>query len=677
MNFKLMDLGSVIKMRDCIAGLTKLDFAAYDHSGRLLIPPIFHDPIIEAFSSSELGKKEQKDYLNGGIEKAFFRKSPSMFKGPMNQYHYFIPLQFGDTGLILVGNAFYASVNDLEDFFASKGDSYGLFKEHMNLWAKKIIPSDIKKVSETYKNIYLLFNLSVKDNYEKNIHLERYRKIMTIMELFSEIEKDISDEKLYSLLADAIIFLFGGDTVSVMVRTNDSFIPVLTTGSLKKQVESVSLGCAHSSISDVLENHRPFACTDTVEMLRIGYPDDITSIHLFPFSIKDETFGLLGVFNSQFSEYDIETISRMCSFAAFLLNTITSQKMFTAHLNSLTTMDSALNLNPTSEDTDTIYESIVEVSSKLMNAEKVSLMLPEQNREELFIKAVKGINKWIAKNIRVKVGDGIAGKVYKEGKPMMVSDIEKNLSTKARPNYKTNSFVSIPLKIGDETIGVLNLADKVSGEVFSESDMEFLRYFASYASVAIKGAHYFSISEQMKTLSITDSLTGLFNRRYFDDRLFEELQRAIRYDSVFSLVIFDIDDFKLFNDTEGHVAGDGILNIVADISRKSIRSIDILARFGGDEFAIIMPQTERDEAFLVVERVRKNIKELMPINWKNFPHEKITVSIGIAAFAADLKDAKSLIKNADRALYMAKVSGKDRTMAWEASDPMPRGNPSL
>lgn len=677
MNSNLMDLGSVIKMRDCIAGLTKLDFAVYDHSGHLLIPPIFLDPIIEAFSSSELGKKEQKDYLKGGIKKALIRKSPSMFKGPMNQYHYFIPFQFGDAGLILVGNAFYSSVNDLEEFFASKGYNYGLSTEHIKLFAKKIIPSDIKKVSETYENIYQLFNLSVKGNYEKNIHLERYRKIMTIMELFSEIEKDISDKNLYNLLADAIIFLFGGDTVSIMVRTNERFIPVLTTGSLKKQVESVSLGCTHSRISDVLKNHRPFVCTDTVELLRIGYPDDITSIYLFPFSVKDETFGLLGVFNSQFPEDDIETISRMCSFAAFLLNSITSQKMFTAHLNSLTTMNSALNLNPTSDDTDTIYESIVEVSSKLMNAEKVSLMLPEQNKEELFIKAVKGINKWIAKNIRVKVGDGIAGKVYKEGKPIMVSDIEKNLSTKARPNYKTNSFVSIPLRIGDETIGVLNLADKVSGEVFSESDMEFLRYFASYASIAIKGAHYFSISEQMKTLSITDSLTELFNRRYFDDRLFEELQRAIRYDSVFSLVIFDIDDFKLFNDTEGHVAGDEILNIVADISRKSIRSIDILARFGGDEFAIIMPQTERDEAFLMVERVRKNIKELMPISWKNFPHEKITVSIGIATFAADLKDAKSLIKNADRALYMAKVSGKDRTMAWEAADPVHRENPSL
>jgi diguanylate cyclase (GGDEF)-like protein len=229
--------------------------------------------------------------------------------------------------------------------------------------------------------------------------------------------------------------------------------------------------------------------------------------------------------------------------------------------------------------------------------------------------------------------------------------------------------MSIPLKIGDETIGVLNIADKAGGEVFSEADAEFIRYFASYASIAIKGAHYYSMSEEMRTLSITDPLTGLFNRRYFDNRVFEELQRGIRYESVSSLAIFDIDDFKLFNDTEGHVAGDEILKAIAHISRESLRSIDIIARFGGEEFVIIMPQTDKDEAFLVAERVRKNIKELIPKSWKKFPREKITVSMGIASFPADGKDVKALIKNTDRALYQAKVSGKDRTVIWGSKNP--------
>lgn len=225
----------------------------------------------------------------------------------------------------------------------------------------------------------------------------------------------------------------------------------------------------------------------------------------------------------------------------------------------------------------------------------------------------------------------------------------------------------MPLKIGSETIAVLNLADKVSGEIFSEDDMEFLRSFASYVSIALEGAHYYRMSEHLRTLSITDSLTGLFNRRYFDDRLFEEFQRAVRYKSVFSLAIFDIDDFKLFNDTEGHVAGDEVLKSIANISRESMRSIDIVARYGGEEFSVIMPQTDRDVAFQVAERLRENIRDLIQLRWEKFPNENITISIGIATYPQDGKDMRTLIDNADKALYKAKVSGKDRTVAWTES----------
>jgi diguanylate cyclase (GGDEF)-like protein len=494
------------------------------------------------------------------------------------------------------------------------------------------------------------------------------------MELFSEVDKDISEEKVHSLLCDAITYLFGGDTVSILVQEHGVFTPVLTAGSLRKHVESISLS-RNNAISEAVEKRRTYISTEAIELLRLGYPEAVTSIHLFPLSVKDETYGLLAVFNSQFEKEDMETITKLCWFTTFLLTTIISHKIVRTKIDSLTAMNLALDLSPAFQNPDMLYETIVEVSSQLINAERASLMLPEEEQMELLIKAVKGINKWIAKNIRVRVGEGIAGRVYKEGRPLIVTDIERNLSTHKKPSYRTGSFVCIPLKIGDETIGVLNFADKGSGEVFSEADMEFIRYFASYASIAIKGSQYYSMSEEMRTLSITDSLTGLFNRRYFDDRFFQELQRTIRYDSMFSLAIFDIDDFKLFNDTEGHAAGDEVLKAVSDISRESLRSIDILARFGGEEFAIIMPQTEKNEAFFVAERVRKNIKELMPVRWKNFPREAVTVSIGIAAFPADGKDTKTLIKNADKALYQAKVNGKDRTVIWGSHDPSVREAP--
>jgi diguanylate cyclase (GGDEF)-like protein len=661
-----IDLGRIIEYRDSISGLTCLDFSVYDSRGSLLVPSMSEDPLLRIFLHSETAKKEHDTFIKRSIENSFFRKGASVIRGPLNQYHCFIPAQAGDICLVFAGNAFYLSRKDLEDL-ESKGSTYGLSPHELESWAKGVVLGELGEITEECEHVYRLFNLSMNDMHEATLNIERYRRARIIIDLLSEIKEDMDEYKIYNLLADAILFLFGGETVSLMIRSDDKFAPILTKGRLKEKVEGIMLRGHHPVIADAIQRNKPLVCTEAFQLLRSGYPADITSLHLFPMSQKDETFGLLGVFNSFFPNDDIDNISKLCSIIGFIVKTSRSKERYAKHISDISAIDFAAIGTPAFTNPDTLYESIVEISSRLMHTERASLMLPEEEQGELRIKTVKGIDKWVAGNIRVGIGEGIAGKVYKEGQPLVVTDMERTLATQKKPNYRTRSFVSLPLKIGDEAIGVLNLADRINGEVFSEEDMKFLQHFASCASLAIKGAHYCRKLEEMRTLSITDSLTGLFNRRYFDDRLFEELQRAIRYDSFFTLAISDIDDFKLFNDTEGHLEGDEVLKSIADISRESVRSIDIVARFGGEEFAIIMPQTEKDEALLVAERTRKNIKELMSRSWEKFPRKEITVSIGIATFPSDGKDAKTLIRNADKALYRAKVSGKDRTVTWDAA----------
>lgn len=171
---------------------------------------------------------------------------------------------------------------------------------------------------------------------------------------------------------------------------------------------------------------------------------------------------------------------------------------------------------------------------------------------------------------------------------------------------------SIPLKVENKTIGVLNISDKITGEVFSEEDLILLRSFATYASIVLERSSYYNLSEILKELSNTDSLTRLFNRRYFEGRFFEELQRSNRHNLESSLAMIDIDDSKLFNDTEGHLAGDEVLKNVSNIAKECVRVIDVISRFGGEEFVVIMPQTDKNEAFLVAERIRKSVKEQIP-----------------------------------------------------------------
>jgi diguanylate cyclase (GGDEF)-like protein len=300
----------------------------------------------------------------------------------------------------------------------------------------------------------------------------------------------------------------------------------------------------------------------------------------------------------------------------------------------------------------------------LAEAEKGSLMLCENGSGYLAIKAAKGINKRLLGEIKVRAGDGIAGKVFEDGVPIMVSDIEQDdqLPLNRRPRYKTGSFISIPLVSTEKIIGVLNISDKISGDVFSEEDLVLLQPFAAYASIAIERTLYYNLVGFLKESSITDSLTGLFNRRYFEDRLFEELNRSERYGLPFSLALIDVDDFKLFNDTEGHLAGDDALKGISAIAKDSLRIIDVIARFGGEEFAVIMPQTEKEEAFAVVERIRKAVRERLPRTWETFPREHITICIGVSTFPDDGKNRSDLIRNADKALYSANMQGKDRTV---------------
>lgn len=339
--------------------------------------------------------------------------------------------------------------------------------------------------------------------------------------------------------------------------------------------------------------------------------------------------------------------------------------MTAEHINLVSVLNHAASgLNLMFDKPEILYKSILDTAVELSKAGRGSLMLADNDKEELSIIAVHGINKWLVEKVKIVPGEGIAGKVFRERTPIISRDIEKDFSIRKKTAYRTASFISIPLLIGKELIGILNVSDKTTGDVFIDDDLAIIRNFANYASIAIKSLSYYNLAEQMKELSMTDHLTGLFNRRYFQDRLAEELDRSERHDLSFSLCIIDIDDFKLFNDTEGHPAGDELLKNLTQVINKSLRATDVLARIGGEEFAVIMPQTDKDEAFFVAERIRTTVREKLDRSWNLYPKEDITISIGISSYPFDNDNPKKLIRNADKALYTAKMRGKNKTFLW-------------
>jgi diguanylate cyclase (GGDEF)-like protein len=311
-----------------------------------------------------------------------------------------------------------------------------------------------------------------------------------------------------------------------------------------------------------------------------------------------------------------------------------------------------------------LYDTIVKKSMELVGAEKGSLMILDDT--VLSVKAALGIDRTFAESLKVKLGESISGSIAKKGEPVVVRDIERAIpSRKNRPRYRTKSFISIPLKVGSNVIGVINVSDKITGEVFSDEDLNMVLSFANYASIALERETYYTMSEELKTISMTDPLTGIFNRRYFLQRLLEEVERVRRHNDCFAILIVDIDDFKAFNDKYGHLAGDEGLKGASSAIRDGVRAIDVVARLGGEEFGVILPSTRKQDSHIIAERIRKAV-ERMRIPQEKFPiKEGMTVSIGMAEFPYDAANIEELINNADKAMYRAKSLGKNRVICYE------------
>ena len=294
-------------------------------------------------------------------------------------------------------------------------------------------------------------------------------------------------------------------------------------------------------------------------------------------------------------------------------------------------------------------------------------MLLNETVGTLEIAAARGMTPSLAKTMSVSFGEGIAGKVAKSGFPMLVNDIERDSRTASnnRPRFKTKSFVSLPLETKDRLIGVLNLADKSSGGSFTEADLNLVQTFTKHAVLMIDRAATLEKAGQFEQLSITDPLTGLYNRRFLEDRLQEEFSRSSRQQQNFCVILADLDSFKVYNDICGHLAGDNALKKVAAQMRRSARDMDVVTRYGGEEFCLILPGTGKKESLFVGERIRRAIEAETFPGENHLPLGRLTISLGIASFPTDGTTANELIHAADLALYRAKELGRNRLVLYE------------
>ena len=305
-----------------------------------------------------------------------------------------------------------------------------------------------------------------------------------------------------------------------------------------------------------------------------------------------------------------------------------------------------------------LHRFIVERMAQAVDSETGSLAMYLASENALAVVATYGYPSVLVDHVRVKPGEGVLGRVFATRRAECAQVPASVPQSMRQRRYRGDSYMAVPLRSGDSVLGVVSVTEPAGKSVFTRDDLAVLRAYAVPAALALSGETLRDQAADLEHLATVDALTGISNRRHFDKRLTEEIQRSRREHSELALLMIDIDDFKALNDARGHQSGDAVLRDVADILRRSIRSFDVCARYGGEEFAILMPGASTSTAYQIAERIRRHTEAHFSDNWRYSAGVRPTLSIGVANATGETSGS-ALVETADAALLWAKAAGKN------------------
>lgn len=462
-------------------------------------------------------------------------------------------------------------------------------------------------------------------------------------------------------------------TLALLLRERGTFVPACFKGRYDHAPLHIEIGLKDARLFATAKAASSLVVRETAEgfkpagSIRKQAIGSEKTAELFPLIVGDEVKAALIVGDSELTDEKRRAISAYCREIALplevlrLRHELEQRARFAEHLQNFGERISTAGAGET-------YDAILRMSADLLHAERGSLLLFDEASNELAVKAAVGPRAEVSRETRVRMGEGIAGSVLSEGRPLVVRDVESfgHTPAPAERSYKTKSFICYPISIGGRKVGVLNITDKAGGGSYDDIDLSLIESIAPQMAMALDRADWQEKANQFQLMSITDPLTGMLNRRYLIERLAEELKRSKRQEYPMSFMMIDIDDFKLYNDRNGHQAGDLALEMAAQCLKSALRSADVASRYGGEEFCILLPQTSLEEGISIAERIRRRITRVRFPHGKSQPLGSVTVSIGVSAFSPTLETPQTIIEAADRALYLAKHRGKNRVEAFAA-----------
>ncbi|MGD1156406.1 MAG: sensor domain-containing diguanylate cyclase [Terriglobia bacterium] len=310
-------------------------------------------------------------------------------------------------------------------------------------------------------------------------------------------------------------------------------------------------------------------------------------------------------------------------------------------------------------DLQKILQTIMEKISDLLQPDTWSLLMLDEKTQELYFEIAIGSGADKLKDVRLKLGEGVAGWVAQHGEPVLVEDVRNDARFTPKvdelTHTETRSIVCVPIKARGHVLGVVELVNALGRPSFGVEDIPILKSLADYAAIALENARYV---QRIHELTITDDCTALYNARHLNFVLDTEIYRSNRYGYEFSVIFIDLDYFKQVNDVHGHLVGSKLLWMIGDLIKGNLRMIDYAFRYGGDEFVVLLPQTSKENALLVVRRVRELLNSRVFFSEERMDI-KVTASFGIASFPVDGRTRKELLLKADEAMYLVKNTTRD------------------
>lgn len=309
-----------------------------------------------------------------------------------------------------------------------------------------------------------------------------------------------------------------------------------------------------------------------------------------------------------------------------------------------------------------ILKIIMEKTADFIKAEGWSILLIDRERQELVFEAAAGEAGQKLIGMRLNLNQGVAGWVARTGKSLIVADVSKDRrfydGVDKKTKFTTKSILCVPMKSRDEIIGVVEVVNKIGGEPFTKDDLEIFENLVQHITIALRNAQ---IYRKMEETSLTDDLTKLYNTRYCNQVLDTLIRERIPTRAKISLIFFDVDFFKLVDDNYGHLVGSETLKLIGERTRSVIRGRDIAVRYGGDEYIIILPDTDKPTAAIIAERIRNTIEE-KPFPAQDGKYFNVTVTLGVSTFPEDALSRDELIGRADKAMYQGKMTGRNKVV---------------